>query len=788
MRIGVLVKRLFVLLTVIVLAMPVGEAFSFQDENAIKIYRNEQGAASLLTGDLGRLNETGSQAVSKALTDKSQLLEIDPAFDFKSMKVIKDNIGMTHIKLKQTYSDIPIYGKEAILHLDDASNILGITANLAKNGTTETVEGVAISNEDAIELAEDAVNAPSLIEERTSELMWYEFDEKLVLIYVVRVNFLGEKPGQWCVFVDAETGQILKKINGLKYETQAIGSGIGVLGDVKSPLDISVGSTVYQMKDMIRNIQTYDIFNNYNEEAATSIIKSSDDFFDEPRQYAGVDAHFFSALANDFYENHFGRNGVEGNGDLLKLIVHLGTNYENAFWYATPTGGNRIFFGDGNGVTTKPLSDSIEIVSHEFTHGVTEYTCNLEYAYQSGALNESLSDTFGMLIEGEYEGSFDWLIGEDFGEVIRSMKDPALYGQPADMDHYQNLPYSYDNGGVHINAGIPNKAAYLIITGVGPEKAAEIYYRAMCYYLTTTSSFVDFANALLQVTTDLYGEGGAEYVTVRNAFISVGILNEVIPPPAIPTGLSASAGVDYVTLTWTSNPETDISGYNVYISENDVLYDQINMAPLAETTYKVDGLTTGKDYYFKLSAVNTSGVESEKTASVKATPAIAAGEITGSIILQPYQKSDLSGYRVSLLSNEIREAVTVSDGSFNYVDVAPGTYHVLVTIPGYTPGALLNVIVDYSASIQLSPIAMYGGDANSDQKINLSDFGILVDAFNSVPGSPNWNKLADFSADNQVNLSDFGILSDNFGKAAANMVLSESWLWKSFKKMLPIVQ
>lgn len=166
------------------------------------------------------------------------------------------------------------------------------------------------------------------------------------------------------------------------------------------------------------------------------------------------------------------------------------------------------------------------------THGVVEYEANLAYQNQSGALNESFADVFGTLIEYEYQkDKADWLCGEDVwtpnvqGDALRSLSDPTRFDQPDHMNNYKNLPNTEqgDWGGVHINSGIPNKAAYLVAQKIGTDKTGEIYYRALTSYLTSSATFKDARMALIQSAEDIYGVRSSEYNAVVSAFDAVGI-------------------------------------------------------------------------------------------------------------------------------------------------------------------------------------------------------------------------------------------------------------------------
>lgn len=233
---------------------------------------------------------------------------------------------------------------------------------------------------------------------------------------------------------------------------------------------------------------------------------------------AAVDAHYYAGEVFDYYYDTFGRVSYDNQGADIRSTVHYGSNYNNAAWT-----GNQMIYGDGDGSTFTYLSGADDIVAHELTHAVTDTTAELVYENQSGALNESFSDVFGFFVDSE-----DWLMGEDVytpgtsGDALRSLSNPNAYNQPDHMDEYRNLPNteSGDWGGVHINSGIPNKAAYYTINSIGISKAEDIYYRALTVYLTPSSNFSSARQALIQSAQDLYGSQAAN--AVSNAWSNVG--------------------------------------------------------------------------------------------------------------------------------------------------------------------------------------------------------------------------------------------------------------------------
>ena len=242
----------------------------------------------------------------------------------------------------------------------------------------------------------------------------------------------------------------------------------------------------------------------------------------------------------DFYSNIYGRNSIDDEGMPLMGVVHYDENYDNAFW-----DGKEMIFGDGDGTLFNRFTIAIDVPAHELTHGVTADEAGLIYWKQSGALNESMSDVMGSLVKqyslNQTADNADWLIGQGLlapgvnGVALRSMKapgtaydDPTLGGkdpQPANMSDYVNT--ATDNGGVHINSGIPNHAFYLIATALGGyawEKAGVIWYETLrSPSLQRRCSFQRFAKLTLGTAGQIFGTDSVEQQAVREGWAGVGI-------------------------------------------------------------------------------------------------------------------------------------------------------------------------------------------------------------------------------------------------------------------------
>jgi Zn-dependent metalloprotease len=274
---------------------------------------------------------------------------------------------------------------------------------------------------------------------------------------------------------------------------------------------------------------------------------------DAPSADVGVnEAYDGSGYTYDLYNDIYKRNSIDGSGMRIDSTVHYQKGYDNAFW-----NGEQMVYGDGD--EDLPESErlfnrftiALDVIGHELTHGVTQFEAKLTYFQQPGALNESMSDVFGSLVKQYHlqqtAADADWIIGQGLltknvnGVGIRSMKapgtaydDPVLGKdpQPAHMKDYVNT--ISDNGGVHINSGIPSHAFYVIAVELGGyawEKAGQIWYVTLKDKLTANSKFQDCANLTYQVAGELFGAGSIEQQAVQKGWTEVGLPVDGGPTP-----------------------------------------------------------------------------------------------------------------------------------------------------------------------------------------------------------------------------------------------------------------
>lgn len=437
--------------------------------------------------------------------------------DLRLARVEPDHqLGFSHLRLNQTYQGLAVYGKQLVVHLDPRSQVAAVTGTFVPDIATSVEPRVPQAQAEALALShlmerqlspeEHAKIAADVLRDKTQLLIYVDHSGHASLAW--RVTLLTQKPlGLWRVFVHARRAAVLHASDSLN-----------------------------NAKDR----RTYTA-QNTTSLPGRLLIREGERSRDPVAQAAQDNA----GKVYDYYFNNFQRDSLDGQGLPIVSTVHYGSDAEdaeNAAWIGEL---QQIIYGDG-GRIFQPLAYGLDVVGHELTHGVVDNTSQLIYESQSGALNESYADVFGALIEGK-----NWIMGEEIIKsppyplpYLRSLEDPNAQGsydpnnplggvgQPASMDEYANLPVSrrYDNGGVHINSGIPNHAAFLVAQALGSDKMQQIYYRAMTQYLSPDSDFGDAARSTVRAAQELYGATEANAVT--QAFNQVGIqVGEAAPEP-----------------------------------------------------------------------------------------------------------------------------------------------------------------------------------------------------------------------------------------------------------------
>ncbi|MFM7858277.1 MAG: M4 family metallopeptidase, partial [Flammeovirgaceae bacterium] len=340
---------------------------------------------------------------------------------------------------------------------------------------------------------------------------------------------------------------------------------------------------------------------------------SSTHVYTDPRHQTAVSVHWAAEKTFEYYFKNHSRNSYDNIGSAIRLLVHVDQNLDNAFWSR-----NTLLFGDGS--NNNPLVE-LDVVGHEFTHGVTQYEAGLQYLNEPGALNESFSDIFGKAIEFDtFKDTATWQLAKYFRNGgLRDMSNPNLKNQPDTWKGDLWYTDSGDNGGVHYNSGVQNFWYYLLCVGgtgvndyqlnytvdaIGIEAANKIAYRNLTEYLGYFSDYLDSRIGSLLASTDLFGKNSNTYQQVANAWDAVGVTDK----PVI-----THFDLYDITAT-TAKVKGDLlpRGKNVsYYFQYGTTPTYGDVSPTYQYTNKIEGVLTGLQsstkYYVRLVATNENG-------------------------------------------------------------------------------------------------------------------------------------------------------------------------------------
>jgi thermolysin len=466
--------------------------------------------------------------------------------------------GRTHERLEQRYDGLPVFGGQ-LVRQRSGQPVVSVWGRIFDHVSVPSV-APAIDAVQAQAIAEREAGAGSIAEPAVLGIL------PDATSYVLAFRTIVHAPGgPYRYDVDARTGAIVDVRSEIR-DQQAVGSGRGVLGDEKKVVvrPLTVGfHTIDTMRPAAAATYALDgtvgRFNAFN---ATGAVFASDLGFSTLNTWSDaalVDAHAYIGWTYDYYGKVFGRRGMDDRNLPPRVVVHP---IARAFSFAIPSSLRGLFvnnafyshpglivFGDGDGGSYDYFAGSIDVVAHEYSHGVTAFTSNLIYRDEPGALNEAFSDIMGTGAEfyhlkpgqGPQRGP-NFLLGEDITRsgagYIRSMQNPNSVGGP---DHYSLRRYigtTTDNGGVHFNSTIVSHAFYLAVAGgtnrvsrvqvqgIGTaniDRMLRVFYRGFAFFLTPSSQFSDARAATLQAAADLYGAGSTERAQLQQAWTAVGV-------------------------------------------------------------------------------------------------------------------------------------------------------------------------------------------------------------------------------------------------------------------------
>ncbi|MBP2056606.1 Zn-dependent metalloprotease [Streptomyces griseochromogenes] len=459
--------------------------------------------------------------------------------------VVKDADGTTHTRYERTYAGLPVLGGDLVVHTAKSGATQGVTratkANLALASLKPQIAASAAQKQ-ALGLAKAAGSAKTTADQAPRKVIW-AVNGKPVLAYETVVGGLQDDgtPNQLHVITDAATGKKL-------FQYQGIETGVGnTQYSGKVDLTTTQSGSNYSLTDASRGgHKTYNL-DHGTSGTGTLFSQSSDTWGDgtvSNAGTAGADAAYGAQETWDFYKNTFGRSGIKNDGKAAYSRVHYGNSYVNAFWDDSCF---CMTYGDGSG-NKDPLT-ALDVAGHEMSHGVTSNTAGLEYSGESGGLNEATSDIMGTGVEFYAKNSTDvgdYLIGEKIningdGKPLRYMDKPSKDGGSA--DYWSSSVGDLD---VHNSSGVANHFFYLLsegsgaktingvnydspthdgstVTGIGRDKALQIWYKALTTYFTSTTDYAGARKGTLSAASDLYGASSAEYKAVAAAWSAVNV-------------------------------------------------------------------------------------------------------------------------------------------------------------------------------------------------------------------------------------------------------------------------
>jgi Zn-dependent metalloprotease len=531
------------------------------------------GAAPLAKG------KTPSAVARQYMSNNRAALRLDdPENEMYPIHEKVDILGKKHLRFKQKYKGIPIWASEAAVHLDANNGIYLFQGRYHPTPKDITNILPTITAVEATSSARRHLGLPFAkhVDSESRLIIYPMGSEEHILAYEVDIS--PALDSRWLYFIDAHSGDVVHRIDNIQ-SVVVSASNQDLLG-VSRSFNAWLESGTYYLIDP--STPTADA--PYNP-VTTGPNNSGDTFIYDARN--GVDLLFYSTSTNvnsgwdpasvsaaygarqtyDYFLQTFGRNSIDDAGMNLFSVVHFSQNLANAFW-SSPY----MVYGDGDGAIFGALAGCLDVAAHEMSHGVIENSANLIYQFQSGALNESFADIFGAMVDRN-----DWLLGEDCTIAapgyLRNMANPeqSLNPQPTKWSEYQILPIDDDNGGVHINSGIPNRAAYLLAHGlsieglgssIGKAKMEQIFYRALTIYLLQQSTFLDARIATIQSADDLYGASSVESLAVAAAWDAVEVTDDIgVPGNTSPTPTDPLSGDQLMAYLY---PVTDTL-FDVYV-------------------------------------------------------------------------------------------------------------------------------------------------------------------------------------------------------------------------------
>lgn len=461
----------------------------------------------------------------------------------------KDELGIYHCKYQLYFKNIKIYGAEVNVQssFSEIKSCMGFFPHAYHSGSFN-LPNKTITELDAISIAKkqleiehshdsfylNGAHAFSAID--IEKQLYFDFQHKPRLIFLITAY--SDVLHRHFLFLDAETGTAIELLDGTCTANGPKTTAANDLNGNLRTINTYEYNSLFYMMDASRSMYKSGSIPsspsgviwtlNANNTDASGNLAHNTSTNNSSWNSTAVSAQFNAEKCYEYFLSTHSRNSIDGNGGNITSVINVTDgigSMDNAYW-------NGQFMAYGNGKNAfKPLAGSLDVGGHEMTHGVVEKTANLEYKGQSGAINESMADIFGCMIDRD-----DWLLGEDVVKIsaypsgaLRSLQNPHNGGASLGQNGYQPRVMAefytgtQDNGGVHINSGIPNWAYYKFATATSKEIAEKVYYRALTLYLTKTSQFLDLRYAIVKAASDLHGANSNVVSAAKTAFDEVQI-------------------------------------------------------------------------------------------------------------------------------------------------------------------------------------------------------------------------------------------------------------------------
>lgn len=530
-----------------------GNVNSLVGNPLISLYvETERGVPQYVSGKLAEaVNPGGKVSRTVAYFDehKNAYKMSDPQKELVVKRVEEDKFGNHHLRFDQYYKGLKVIEGNLISHFNRDGELKTVNGfyqaeiNLDVKPAVSPFEAIDIA---AADLAENFGPAAP----QQPELVVFPWLGEYFLCW--HLFLLSDYPlGRWEYFIDAHSGEIIFKFNRIK-GGEEIGTGTSVLGLPRNHIDVWYTGDTYEMRDYTRQLNN-NIHGHNGQMPDGNYIQTNIAEFDLPGTIAvdedniwagedsllpAVDAHVYTGLFYDWALREFGRNSYDNNGASMISSVNYFIDSNSAWWIGDQT----VYMTWQSG--TRSFAACLDVVGHEWAHGITEYTSDLVYRWETGAVDESFSDITGTAFEFAHDtlDSPDWNIGENsqvYGNGYSSLSNPGMYGQPSIYQgtYWYNtdncIPsFANDFCGVHTNCGVGNKWFYLLsaggyfngvlVNGIDIENAIKIIYHANAYYYTQTSDYLDAAIGTYYAAMDI-DPSGAWAAEVLNAWLAVGV-------------------------------------------------------------------------------------------------------------------------------------------------------------------------------------------------------------------------------------------------------------------------